>query len=123
MMLKLIVSAFLMLIAVFAFAAGPHPSKRVDLSDANAMTKLLDSNPAHYSKIEEILRGLENRRSWDVAQWLKTRFRAKDISYSKIMLTTLPGQRDLSFVLGDTRYYGRVIAMQGGGTVFLIRNR
>jgi len=122
-MLRLVVAALLISAGGLAFAAGPHPSKRVDLSDANVMTRLLDSNPAHYKTIEEIMRGLESQRSWDVSRWLRTRFEAKDVSYSYFMLTTSPGQRDLSFVLGDTHYFGRMISIRGGGSVFLIRNR
>lgn len=122
-MLKLMVAALLISIGEFAFAAGPYPSKHVDLSDAGAMTKILVSNPTHYEKIQHIIYGLSKHRYTDVPRWLRTRFKAENVSYSYFMLTTSPGQRNLSFVLGDTRYYGHVIAMQGGGTAFLIRNR
>ena len=122
-MLRRIVATLLISIGGFAYAAVPPSTKRVDLSDARAMTKILDSNPAHYKKIEAILRGLERQGSWDVPRWMRTRFKAKAVSSSPFVLTTLPGQRDLSFVLDDTHYYGRTISIRGGGVVFLIRNR
>ncbi len=122
-MLKLTVAALLMAVGGLALAAGPHPSKHVDLSDPGAMAKIRDSNPAHYEKIHNIVFGLANRRYGDVRQWLRTTYQVEDASISYFILTTSPGQRDLSFVLGDTQYYGRVISMQGGGTVFLIRNQ
>lgn len=122
-MLRLMVATLLISVCGRVFAAGSLPSKHVDLSDAGAMTELLNSNPAHYKKIQKILHGLENRPLKDVPRWLRTSFKAKDVSYSHIMLTTSPGQRDLSFVLGETQYYGRVVSLQGSGSVFLIRNR
>lgn len=122
-MLRLMVAALLISAGGLAFAAGPLPSKHVDLSDAGAMTKILNSNPAHYKKIQNIVSGLANHRETEVPRWLRTSFKAKNVSYSYFMLTTSPGQRNLSFVLGDTLYYGQVISTQGGGSVFLIRNR
>ena len=122
-MLRLMVAAFLMSIGGLAIAAGPQASRRVDLSDPSAMTELLNSNPAHFKQIQKILHDLDNRPIQDVPRWMRTSFKAKDVSYSHIMLTTSPGQRDLSFVLGDTQYYGRVVSLQGSGSVFLIRNR
>jgi hypothetical protein len=122
-MLRLLVAALLVSIGGLAFAAGPHLSKCVDLSDASAMTKILDSNPVHYEKIQNIVFGLANRPYGEVRRWLRTNYQVRDVSISQFILTTSPGQRDLSFVLDDTRYYGRVISMQRGGTAFLIRNR
>ena len=122
-MLRLMVAAFLMSIGGLAIAAGPQASRRVDLSDPSAMTELLNSNPAHFKQIQKILHDLDNRPIQDVPRWMRTSFKAKDVSYSHIMLTTSPGQRNLSFVLGDTQYYGRVISTQGGGSVFLTRTR
>lgn len=122
-MAKAIVAALLVSIGELAFAADPRPSKCVDLSDARAMRQILDTNPAHYKKIENIVVGLANRRYWEVPQWLRTTYHVKDVLISDFILTTSPGQQDMSFVLDDTRYHGRVISMKNGGTAFLIRNR
>jgi hypothetical protein len=123
MMLRVTIAALLVSIGGLAFAAGPRPSKCVDLSDAGAMSKILDSNPAHYEKIQNIVFGLANRPYGEIRSWMRATYQVKDVFSSNIVLTTFPGQRDLSFVLDDTQYYGRVTWTRGGGQVFLIRNR
>ncbi len=122
-MLRRVVVALLTAVGGIAYAADSPPLKNVDLNHARAMSQILSSNPAHYKQIQNIVSGLATHREFEVPRWLRASFNAKNVSYSYFMLTTSPGQRNLSFVLGDTLYYGNVISTQGGGSAFLIRNR
>lgn len=123
-MFKNMVTAILMsTIAGQVFANALRPSKSVNLSVAGAMEQIRKSNPAHYKKVQSISSGLASRSDAPVRQWMRTKFQAKDVFFSNIFLTSSPAQRDISFVLDDTRYYGRVMSTPGGGQVFLIRYR
>jgi hypothetical protein len=87
--------------------------KQVNLNAPGVMETLQASNPAHYGKVRKILEGLPNQPSAAAAAgWLRTSFQAKDVSYRDFLLTSFPAQRDISFVLDDTRYGAR-LAMTG----------
>jgi len=128
-MLRLIVLVLLLSTsAESAFAEAPLPSKvviiqgaslpfkLVDLNAPGAMKRVRETNPEHYEKIQEIIRGLKTRSARDVPGWIRTSFKAKRVLYSDILLTSAPAQRDLSFVLDDMSYYIRVYVSKGPGS-------
>ena len=102
-MTRTMLTAVLLAAAIGASAADKH----VDLNAPGALEKLQASNPVHYRKVQEILKGLEERRGRDVVGWLQASFAAKQISYYDLYRTSYPPQRDLSFVLDETRYSAR----------------
>jgi hypothetical protein len=123
MLRKVIVGLLFLLSPSTLFADESRPPKYVYLNAPGALEKLQKTNPSHYAKIQTIVSGLENRIHGDVPRWIRTTFDAKDVSYSNILLTTSPPQRDLSFMLDGTRYHGRVTLMSSGATIFTIKNQ
>lgn len=122
-MLRILIAVLLLsLTPASAFADQPRPSKYVDLNVPGAMEKLRVSNSLHYEKVQRIIDGLSSRGYEEIPRWIRTSFNAKDVYYSNILLTTSPPQRDLSFVLDDTQYRGRVTLDRSGAQVFPIRN-
>ena len=114
-----ILSAVLMLASALPICAQElQRLKQVNLNAPGAMEKLQASNPAHYGKVQKILEGLAKRPSAAVAGWLRTSFQARDVSYRDILLTSFPEQRDISFVLDDTRSGARLTMAREGARVF-----
>ena len=90
--------------------APPPAAGTIDLNAPGVMENLRAKNPRHYEQIQEILNGLENQK--DVPKWMQATFKAKNVSYSPIFLTTEPPQRNLSFVLEETLYHS-VVTVEG----------
>jgi hypothetical protein len=80
------------------------PGRQVNLNAPGAMETLEATNPAHYLRIQQIVAGLSERGYDAVPGWIRTTFDAKDVSYSELLLVSLPPQRRLSFTLDDTHY-------------------
>jgi len=124
-MRKILVSMSLLLSlsAQYALATDTSPPKQVNLNVPGIMMTLRESRPTHFEKIQAIVRDLRNHDDQDVPRWMQTNFNAKNVLYSRILLTTSPAQRDLSFVLDDTRYRGRVTLERGGAQIFPIKSQ
>ena len=123
-MLKIIVATFLLSLTTIAeplYADEPRPSKYVNLNVEGATERLRLSNPAHYEKIGNIVDGLSRQPYDQVAPWLRTNFQARDVSYSAILLTSEPPQRDLSFVLDDTLYNARVTLSRNKARIYPVK--
>ena len=72
------------------------------------MDKVQASSPAHYKTIQSILDGLNKRSASNIPRWIQTTYRAKDVGYSWYVQTSYPGQRNISFTLDKTHYFGVV---------------
>lgn len=104
-MLRLFVAiAVASLNATIALGQNVAPTRNINLNAPGAMEKVQASHPAHYKKIQNILDGLAKRSLGEARRWIRTTYNAKDVMYSPIVLTTSPGQRQLSFTLDRTRY-------------------
>jgi hypothetical protein len=106
------------LIAAIAYTAlliGSHARAQeqpvaavVDLNRPGMLEALAESNPLHHSKIVEILDQIRHHQMMDVPDWLHVSFDARDVKYTPVLLVSNPPKRDLSFVLGSTRYKARI---------------
>lgn len=122
-MLKMLLATLLLYFpSSMVSADDARPTKYVNLNIAGEMKKMRESNPSHYERVQAILEGLAERRSSDVPNWMRTRFEARNVVYTDILLTTEPAQRDLSFVLDDTAYRARVTLEGGRAQVWPIKN-
>lgn len=91
-----------LLAAVALFFAGS--ALAIDLDQPGALEALQRDNPAHFAKVEKILREAPRRPFMSVPGWIRTEFNAKDVDTSYLLKTSYPAQTRLSFVLGDQRY-------------------
>ena len=80
----------------------------VDLDRPGVMETLAERNPVHYHKVVAILTEIRTKPVAEVPQWLRASFDAREVTYSSVLLVSNPPKRDLSFVLGITRYKARV---------------
>ena len=117
-MLRVLSVALLLASAFAVWGQELQRLKHVNLNAPGAMERLQASNPAHYGKVQEILEGLPKRPSGSVAGWLRTSFQARDVSYRDLLRTSYPAQRDISFVLDDTRYAARLTMRDEGARVY-----
>ena len=106
----------------FAVAEDIRPTKHVNLNAPGAMEEIRVTSPGHCKKVQAIVRGLDSHADGEIPGWLRTTFNAKEVTYSRILLTTLPPQRDLSFILDDTSYRGRVTLDRRGAQIFPIKS-
>ena len=89
-------------------AGASEIPKVMNLNDPIDMAEVAKINPAHYEKIEKIIKGINRQRSEQVARWIKVTFKANDVIFPEILLVSLPPKRRLSFVLDDIRYEGLI---------------
>src|SRR6266480_3222360 len=122
-MLRLIVTALVLSLTTMRplYADETRSSRYVNLNVEGAIEQLRLSNPAHYEKIGNIIEGLSRQPHAQVERWLRTSFQAKDVSYSDILLTSEPPQRDLSFVLDDTLYSARVTLSRNKARIYPVK--
>jgi hypothetical protein len=103
---------FLGMVAFLSVSAQDRvPGRQVNLNAPGAMETLEATNPAHYLRIRQIVAGLSEREFDAVPRWIRTTFDAKDVSYSELLLVSLPPQRRLSFTLDDT-HYGATVTLE-----------
>lgn len=117
-----IVLALLSTCTRFAIAEDIRPTKHVNLNVPGAMEVIRVTNPGHHKKVQAIVRGLDSHAHEEIPGWLRTTFNAKEVTYSRILLTTLPPQRDLFFILDNTSYRGRVTLDRRGAQIFPIKS-
>ena len=124
MPILLAITSFCFAIYFCCVVAQPKPTaSSVNLNAPGAIERLRLSNPDHYKKIGQITRGLPNVDREDGAHSNPTIPYAKSVSFSPLLLTSDPPQRQLSFILDDTSYYGRVTLEDRSGTaIYPTRN-
>lgn len=76
----------------------------VDLNRPGALEALEQANPAHFSKVQRILREAPRLPLASLPGWVRTQFDAREVSLPYVLRTSYPAQANLSFVLDDTRY-------------------
>ena len=80
----------------------------INLDSPGALEKLARENPAHFAKVQRILEEAPRMPSSSVPEWIRTQFNARDVRAPSLLMTSLPAQADISFVLDDTRYQARI---------------
>jgi len=76
----------------------------VDLNAPGAIESLARQNPDHYAKIERILADVARRPPETVPRWMNAEFGAQGVSFPRVLKTSDPPKRSLSFTLDATRY-------------------
>jgi hypothetical protein len=98
--------ALALALAALMTAGGSSASGPIDLDVPGKLEAIERDNPGHFAKIERILaevpRQPPNQKS--VAEWMRTQFRAQDVQYSDLVMTSLPPKKRLRFSLDDTSY-------------------
>ena len=89
------------LLAGTCYGANDSP---IDLDQAGAMQRLEQQNPAHFAKIERLLREAPAQSVASIPRWMRTQFAAKDVQTHSLLKTSYPPQTRVSFVLDDARY-------------------
>ena len=96
------IATFLFLVAgPSPVVAGPLP---IDLDVPGALEGLARDNPAHYDKIQRIIRDIPSKKESEVSVWMRVGFSAKDVEYVPLYLVSLPPKRRLFFTLDHQRY-------------------
>jgi hypothetical protein len=90
-----------------AVGAEPGLPRRLDRA---ALEALAHENPAHYLRIQKLLRARGVVGDERLAGCVGVSFDARRVLFSQLLLTTYPAQRDLSFALDDVAYVMRVEA-------------
>ena len=93
----------------------------LNLDEPGALERLQRDNPAHFAKVDRILREAPERSSASVARWMRTEFNAKDVSRSDILKTSYPAQARLSFALDGTPYSKTIYIDAPGKVLPLIK--
>ncbi len=108
-MLKTLIAVLIAMWSWNAAAQDADSSQAVvDLNSPGALAALAQNNPAHYRKVVQILDEVRTQQPADVPQWLATKFDAREVFYTSILLISNPPKRNLSFVLDHARYRARV---------------
>ena len=93
--------------------------RRVDIGDARALDAIAVANPVQYEKVLGILEKVAT--SVDCAtlpQMLRVQFGAEQLRCSgKLILTSYPAKRHLSFKLDDVQFDGNVVLKGARGTL------
>ena len=105
-MSRLIIAALIMVMLWIGVvvAGDANPVRTVNLNKPGALETLQQSNPTHYEKVRKILDGILQQPDADVPRWIQTSFDARNVSYTPILMTTVPPKRRLSFAMDETRY-------------------
>ena len=92
--------------AALMTAGGSNAAGPIDLDVPGKLEAIGRDNPHHFAKIERILaevpRQPPNQKA--VAEWMRTRFQARDVQHSDLVMTSLPPKKRLRFSLDDTSY-------------------
>jgi hypothetical protein len=86
-------------------AAEFRPPVRLDRA---GLATLARENPAHYERVQQILRVRSQVGNAALPGCVGVSFDARDVSMSAVLLTTAPPQQELGFVLDDVRYVMRL---------------
>jgi hypothetical protein len=102
---RLIIIALGLAMAVPAFAGGDASPPTIDLRAPHALEQLQQSNPAHFEKIQQVLAGLREQPRRAEGDWLQVNFDARDVDLSRHLIrTSNPPKQLLRFTLDDVRY-------------------
>ena len=105
---NLCASVFLFGLALTLASASPD-ERLVNLNEPGALEALRRENPTEYRTIRKILDAVQEQpESPNVPQLLQTTYKAHDVSYLPVLLTSDPPKKNLAFTLGKTRYQIRV---------------
>ena len=92
--------------AALMTAGGSNAAGPIDLDVPGKLEAIERDNPDHFAKIERILaevpRQPPNQKA--VAEWMRTRFQARNVQYSDLVMTSLPPKKRLRFSLDDASY-------------------
>jgi len=92
------------LLAGTCYGAGEPSAAGIDLDRAGAMEQLERQNPAHFAKVERMLREAPKQSVTSMPRWMRTQLEAKDVQTHSLLRTSYPPQTRVSFVLDDARY-------------------
>jgi hypothetical protein len=92
----------------------------IDLDQPGALERLERDNPAHFAKVEQILRDAPEQSSASIARWMRTQFNAKDVYRSDMLKTSYPAQARLAFTL-DGVSYSKTIYIEAPGKLLLTK--
>lgn len=99
----LVTAAMLATIPVAGAGAG-DAERFVDLSKPGALDRLKHDNPEHDRAVRGILADVVKQPEAGVREWIRVTYRAEDVDYSTILLTSNPPRRHLRFRLDDVVY-------------------
>ena len=86
-------------LAANLFAAGP-----IDLDIPSNLKAIKREHPDHSAKIQQILVEVQQQPSNKVADWMRTRFDARDVLYTDLLMASLPPKKRLQFSLDRSAY-------------------
>jgi hypothetical protein len=76
----------------------------VDLDKPGALGRLQRDNPEHYRAVRGIVANVVKQPEASVPEWMRVTYKADDVLYPPILLTSNPPKRDLRFRLDDVTY-------------------
>ena len=99
---------FPLLLGTLTVTAAQAAGHFVDLSKPGALDRLKHDNPAHYRAVRGILENVRRQPGGLVEPWIRVTYKAEDVRYSTILLTSDPPKRHLSFRLDHVLYQTHV---------------
>jgi hypothetical protein len=93
----------------------------IDLNEPGALDRLARDNPDHCTKIRQILAEVDEIPERSVSRWMKAQFKATEIAYFPVLLTSNPPKRKLSFTLETTHYEALLTLTQDGVRLLPVR--
>jgi hypothetical protein len=93
----------------------------IDLNEPGALDRLARDIPDHYAKIRQILAEVDEIPEQSVSRWMKAQFKATEIAYSPVLLTSNPPKKRLSFTLETTHYEALLTLTQDGVQLLPVR--
>ena len=112
-----------MTVAAMANAGAQTSFDPVDLDAPGALARIEREHPDHFARIQRILAEVPRRPVSDdsVAKWMQAEFRATDVQYGHLMMTSYPPKKRLEFSL-DRTVYVAVITLDVGGRPMALPN-
>jgi hypothetical protein len=98
--------AFAAVASVILGIASAHASGAIDLDVPGNLDAVERDHPDHFAKIQRILAEvpLQPPNEHSVASWMRTRFQARNVRYTDLVMTSLPPKKRLAFALDDISY-------------------
>jgi hypothetical protein len=104
--MKQMIVAAALAIAILAQAAGPVVKRYVSIGNPESMEKFAKADPDTFAKAMKLIHDIERKPVRDAKVWAKTNFNADELVYFPMLKTSDPAKRQISFIIGETRFAG-----------------
>lgn len=94
--------------AALTISASAAAVPVVDLDVAGTLDEMRRVEPARYARVAAVLRDAARLPVGEAERWIRTTYRADDVSFGRVLLVSYPPQRKLSFTMDGAAYVATV---------------